>query len=371
MRPVHVQIGLTDGSMTEVSGPDVKEGMEAVTGQAIESEPNERQLRPAVPPKPAVAPPEVAVVHPVVRQLTHHLDVTGRLEAAQTAEVRSRVTGQLTKVLFKPGAMVAKGEVLFEIDPAPFQAEQNKREADVRLAQLRVDRAKQGLEPMGEPEAALTAAKEELKLAQLNLAATRLAAPIGGRIGRPLIAVGSLVTESMALATIDSVDPMCVVFDVDTLTVLGLRRNPPKSYGESGLPIFVGLQGEDGFPRKAKFESADTRIDPATGAARWRALLPNPDGLLMPGMMVRVRLVTSDPYSALLVPDRAIGSDQDRKFVFIVTDQGVVRRRDIKTGGLDDDTMRIVERGLTPGDWVIGSCLRIVPVPPRCDGRRA
>ena len=325
----------------------------------------------AVPPEATAAPPEVAVVHPTVRQITHHLDFIGQLEAAQTAEVRSRVTGQLAKILFKPSAMVTKGEVLLEIDPAPFQAEQNKREADVRLAQLRVDRAK--LWRAGNPhgpnrEAALTAAKEGLKLAQLNLASTRLTAPISGRIGRPLIAAGSLVTDSMVLATIDSVDPMCVVFNVDQNSVLNLRRNPPHVHGESALPVLVGLPDEKDFPRKTKVESADTRIDPATGTARWRALLPNPDGLLMPGMFVHVRLVTSDPYQALLVPQKAyfskslisdvktpsvhISADSRQAAVFIVTEKNIVQGRDVEIGPRDDDGMRVVEKGLSPDDWV-------------------
>ena len=200
-----------------------------------------------------------------------------------------------------------------------------------------------------EAEATLTAAKEGLKLAQLNLASTRLTAPISGKIGRPLIAVGSLVTDSMPLATIDSVDPMCVVFNVDQNTVLNLRRNPPHLQGESALPVLVGLTDEKGFPRKSKVESADTRIDPATGTARWRALLPNPDGLLMPGMFVRVRLVTSDPYQALLVPENAVGINQGQRFVFIVTDQNVVQRREIKTRGpgrrRDEGRGKRIDRG--------------------------
>ena len=158
-------------------------------------------------------------------------------------------------------------------------------------------------------EPALKVAQESLKVARLNLAATRLIAPIGGRIGRPLIAVGSLVNESMPLAAIDSVDPMCVAFDVSEGTILELRRNPPHLRDGPALPVLVGLKDEKGHPRKTKVESAETRVDPATGKARWRALLPNPDGLLMPGMSVRVRLVTSDPYQALLLPFEAFFVD--------------------------------------------------------------
>ncbi len=353
----------------------------------------------AAPPETAPAPPQVAVVHPIVRQITHHLDLTGQLEASQTAEIRARVTGQLAKVLFKPGAMVAKGDVLFEIDPQSYQAECYRAMANVTQAEAHFTRLEADFKRTAEvyhrqaisraeyerasgerteAEAALHAAQAASDIAKLALERTRVSAPISGKIGRPLVAVGSQVTESMPLATIDSVDPMCVVFNVDQNSVVNLRRNPPHLQEGSALPVLVGLSDEKDFPRKTKVESADTRIDPATGTARWRALLPNPDGLLMPGMFVHVRLVTSDPYNALLVPESAVyfnGSADPQKFVFIVTDQNVVRRRDVETGPLGDngikwagregagggpdgalprnDQMMIVEKGLTADDWVI------------------
>ena len=119
------------------------------------------------------------------------------------------------------------------------------------------------------------------------------------------------------------------------------------------MPVLVGLPDENGFPHASKVESADTRMDPNTGTARWRALLPNADGLLMPGMYVRVRLVTSGPVAAILVPETAVGSDQGQRFVYVVTDQNVVRCREVKLGVRDDDGMRVVEEGLTADDWVI------------------
>jgi RND family efflux transporter MFP subunit len=338
------------------------------------TETQEAGPKPANPPKAVDTPPEVAVVHPIVRQITHHEDFTGHLEAAQSAEVRSRVTGHLAKILFKPGAMVKQGDLLFELDPAQFQAELDKREADVRFSQLRVNRTTaemkeaKTLSPsdrkrmeaqQAEAEAAMIAAQEALKLAQLNLASTRLTAPISGKIGRPLIAVGSQVTDSLSLATIDSVDPMCVVFNVDQVSVLNLRRNVPNLQGESALSVLVELPDEKGYPHKTRVESADTRIDPATGTARWRALLPNPDGLLMPGMSVRVRLVTSDTYEALLVPETAIGvmgSYPLPHFVWIVTDQNILKQRIIEIGQLNDDGMRVVNKGLSADDWVIPQC---------------
>jgi len=314
------------------------------------------------------APPEVTVIRPTVRQITQYVDFTGQTEAVQTADVRARVTGRLAKVLFEPGTMVKQGQVLFEIDPAPFQAGVDKRDADVRLAQLRLNRTtaelqnakapapsdRQRLEAQrAEAEAALTAAQEGLKVARLNLASTRLTAPISGKIGRPLVPAGSLVAGTKPLATIDSVDPICVAFAVDERTLVEARRNPPRLQGEPGLPILVGLADEKGFPHKAKFEPADTRVDPATGTARWRALLPNPDGLLMPGLFVRVRLVTSDPFQALLLPETALAGDQGRKFVWIVTGPNLVQSRNVEIGPLSEDGMRVVNKGLTADDWVV------------------
>jgi len=324
-----------------------------------------------------------------MRQVSRHVDFTGHLVAAQTAEVRTRVTGHLAKVLFKPGVIVKQGEVLFELDSAPFQAALGRPEADVRIAQVRLDRATAELKELNSPhapapaagdrqrleaqqaeaQANLLAARGELEVARLNLQSTRLTAPIGGKIGRPLVAVGSLVTDGMSLATIDSVDPMCAAFDVDQATLLKLRRDPAHRDTESEMPVLVGLSDEKGYPRKSKVESADTRLGP-TGAARWQALLPNPDGLLMPGMTVHVRLVTSDPYRAMLVPQSAMfpiyfpptssayfppTSSADRKqsfAVFIVTDHDVVQQREIQTGDPDDE-MQVVEKGLNVDDWVI------------------
>jgi RND family efflux transporter MFP subunit len=321
--------------------------------------------------------PDVSVIHPIVRQVTRSAEFTGSLEAAQTAEVKSRVTGTLLDVRFRPGAMVKNGEVLFGIDSTLLQAELDKRVADVRLAQARLAVAAAALKEAKTPsasdrqrmeaqrveaEAAVTAAKAALKVAQLNLDSTRLTAPVSGKISRPTISVGSLVESGKTLATIDSVDPICVAFAVDERTALELRRN--HRYPEAGQPIFVGLAGENGFPHKASFESADTRVDPAMATERWRAMLPNPDGQLLPGMFVRVRLVTSDPKDALLVPETTVGSDHGGRFVFIVTDQNVVRLRDVNVGQIDDG-MRVINQGLAANDWVIDQGARPNDYKPR------
>jgi RND family efflux transporter MFP subunit len=315
--------------------------------------------------------PEVGVIQPVARRLFHHKDFIGRMEALQTVEVRARITGTVTKIAFTAGTIVKKGDPLFAIDAAPFQAETDKREAEMRLTEFRLERATTELKvakaptasdrqrlvaQQAEAEAAMKAAQQALKVAQLNLKSTQVTAPISGKIGRPLVPVGGLVADATPLAVIDTVDPICAAFDVDESTVLDLRRNPPRVDGRSDLPVLIALADERGYPHKSKVESADTRIDPAKGNACWRALLPNPDGFLMPGMSVRIRLVTSDPYDGLLLP-RDVFNDpsMDRKqlCVFVVTDQGIVQRREVQIGVRDDDGLMVVDKGLTGNDWVI------------------
>jgi multidrug efflux system membrane fusion protein len=336
-------------------------------------------------------PLEVPVIRPIRRQLTRHEDFTGRIEAAQTVDVRARATGNIEKIHFKGGMMVKKGDLLLEIDPRSDQAECDRAMANLaqakahftrleadfkRAAELLRQRAvsqeeyERAAGELAEAQAALQAAQAALNLANLALEHTRVFAPVAGRISDRLLGVGSLATaNTTSLATIDSVDPICVAFDVDERTFLKLRRSPSRRDGEPGLPVLVQLTDEKDFPHKSKVESADTRIDPATGTACWRALLPNPDGLLMPGMFARVRLVTSDPHEALLVPERVLCSGQGQKLVFIVTDQNVVQRRDVIVGELEDDGMRVVEQGLAADDWVIEKGLQQVapgmPVKPQ------
>lgn len=323
--------------------------------------------------QPPSSPPTVTVARPVVREITDYEDFTGRTEAAQTVEIRARVTGTLEKILFKAGATVKQGDMLLEIDPRSFQAGVAKHKADVRLAQLRQKRLTADLEgaklmsskerqriesEQAEVEAALKAAEGGLELAELQLASTRLTAPIGGLISRPLLSAGNLVqADSMSLATICSVDPMCVSFDVDERTVLNLRRNNfVKAGGEPALSVLFALADEQDFPHHGKLDSTDARMDQATGTAHWRALFPNADGLLMPGMYVRVRMATSAPHKALLMPEQPFHMDQGRLFVYVVTKKEggpVVEYREVKIG-----RMNVVQEGLTTDDWVVVSDVR-------------
>ncbi len=337
-------------------------------------------------PKPPATPPEVAVLHPIVRELTPLEDYSGLLEPAQTAEVRPRISGRLVKILVNSGATVKQGDVLFELDPAPFQAEVDKREADVRLAQLALDQTKAQLRDLKRPavsdrhrleesqavkEAALTAAEEQSKVAKLNLASTRVTAPVSGRVlstrirGRTVrpIPIGTQVTDAMALAVIGSVDPIAFEVDAmggrgagfrDEVPIISRTSSPTRPSPKPGLPVLLETNGEEGYAHKGKVESPPYHSNPITGRTPlWRALFPNPDGRLMSRMAARARVITGEPYTALLLPYSAIRQEGGRPFVFVVTNENVLHRREIELGDVQYEGIRVVKKGLTADDWVI------------------
>jgi RND family efflux transporter MFP subunit len=194
-----------------------------------------------------------------------------------------------------------------------------------------------------------------MQVAQLRLQSTRVAAPFDGHIGRPLVDAGNLVTaEKTLLATLASTDPMYVYFNIDERTVLTLRRKAAQEGAPTSLPVFCGMPGEDGFPHETKVDSAEGHVDPATGTVSVRAVLPNKDGLLLPGMAVNVRLATSAPYKALLVPEQFMEHDKrPTAFVYVVNGQNVIERRAVMIGRRQGDRLWAVSKGLTADDWVV------------------
>jgi RND family efflux transporter MFP subunit len=316
-------------------------------------------------------PPSVTVAHPIAREVTDFVEFVGRIEAAQTVELRALVTGTLDKVNFKPGQNVKQGDVLFEIDSRLYKAELDKAAAAVKQAQIHLDqktrdfeRFKELLKRMAvsreeydhavtdrdEAAAAVKTAEAAMNVAKVRLSYTSIAAPFSGKIGRPLLDVGNIVTaEKTVLARLDSTDPVHLAFDIDEGTVLALRRAPAK-FSPS---VFCGLSGETGFPHEAKLDSVDSRVDEKTGRIRCRAVLPNKDELFVPGMFARVRLALNPPHKALLVPEHV--QDRAHRYVFVVTNQSTVERRDISVGPLQDDGMRPVYKGLAADDWVVMS----------------
>jgi RND family efflux transporter MFP subunit len=325
----------------------------------------------------SAAPPEVPVSRPVAAEVTDYEDFTGRIEAAQTVDLRARVTGYLVKIAFRAGSAVNQGDLLFEIDPRPYQAELDKAQAEVTRAEARLkrltadfERAKKLMAGGGigaenfdriagdreEAQAALHAAQAARDVAKLNLSFTKVTAPIAGKIGQPALDAGNLVVaDTTSLARIVSVDPLFVYFDIDERTFLRLRRTrlADRARGERELepPVMIGLSDEDGYPHRGTVDFIDNRVDPTKGTIRCRAAFPNRQGQLLPGMFARVRLATSAPHKALLVPETAIGSDQGRRYVFVVDDRDVLERRPVKLG-LSQDGLREVLEGLTAGDRV-------------------
>jgi membrane fusion protein, multidrug efflux system len=326
--------------------------------------------------------PEVPVARPVVREVTDHEDFTGRTEASTRVDLKPRVTGYLTTALFKEGDQVKKGDVLFEVDPRPYQAQLDLAlsQVDLSKATLRLARATlardqavaksapgsvsplqldQDQAAVDEALARVKAAEAGAEVCKLNLSFCKVTAAISGQIGRRQVDPGNLVNQDQTLLGVLVVpDPMYVSFDVDERTFLRLRRLMPEGKVETGkLPVAVGLADEEGFSLRGVLESHDSQVNAETGAIRMRTVLANKDRLLAPGMFVRVRLALSAPYKALLVSDRAIASDQGLKYVYVLDAENKVQYRRVATGPLQPDDLRVITEGLKPDDRVVGGRL--------------
>jgi membrane fusion protein, multidrug efflux system len=319
--------------------------------------------------------PEVPVARAVMREWTDYEDFTGRIEAASRVDLRARATGYLVKTLAKEGAQVKKGDLLFEIDPRPYRAELDKAEAAVKLAEARLKladinlkRAKTQLaqQIIGQEEFDRTAAERdvaeaEVKAAQaarmihrLNVEFTRVLSPLDGQVGRLAIDPGNLImADQTILATLVSRDPMYVFFDIDERSLLRLRLSRQEDKGKTEKPpIAVGLAGEEGFPRRAVLDFTDNQVDPKTGTLCMRAVLPNKDGLLMPGLFVRVRLAMGAPHKVLAVPEQAVLVEMGERFVYVVNDKNVIEQRAVKMGP-SGEGLRVVTRGLKADERVV------------------
>jgi RND family efflux transporter MFP subunit len=340
------------------------------------------------PPSRAASPalPVVAVSRPLARQVSDYvIDVdSGLIEAAQTVKIQARVSGTLDKIHFHGGMTVKAGEVLLEIDPATFKAEVAKQEAEVQLARLRLkvltvdsEQAKSLSPPArdrlglkgAEAEAALLAAQKALEVAQLNLTHATISAPIAGRISRPLLDPGNLVeADHTCLATIISQDPVFVSFLVDQRTAIQLNRpGRDPADRDAAVSISCGLATDQGFPYRGKIDSVDPQVEPG-GTVRCRAVVPNPEGILMPGMTARVRLAFRDPQPALLVAESALVHNPtsaharrpSMSYVWAVNDTNIVEFRHVQIGQ-QAYGMRVVQEGLRAEDWVVVSADQVPP----------
>ena len=327
--------------------------------------------------------PEVAVAAPIVRPVTEYFDFTGRCEATETVEIRSRVAGYLNKVNFTDGQEVEKGALLYEIDPRPFQATLDQARSDVARWQATTAKATadlkrqealraQNVNSQEEYDAAIAsrstavasqqAAEAAVRNAELNLEFTRITAPIAGRVSRTRVTPGNLISsvDGLVLTTIVQLEPMFVYFDVDERTMLRYQERTRKAGYEAKMqhvkqlkiPVLIGLPSETGNPHEGLLDFVDNRVDPTTGTIRCRGNFTNVPRFLTPGLFVRVRLPFGDPRSAMLVPERAIGSDQSQKFVLVVNSENVVETRRVTLGPLEDGE-RVIESGLNAEDRVI------------------
>ncbi len=336
-------------------------------------------------------PPTVVVVSkPLQQEVSDYEDFTGRTDAAQSVDLRARVSGYLSKINFKPGDEVEQGELLFEIDAREYQAALDRAEAEVAGLDARVKRTEadfrraEKLLPSNtitreeydkivadraEAAAGLSSAGAKVKQARLDLEFTRVTAPLSGRIGRNLIDEGNLVAaDNTLLANIVSVDPAFVYFNVDERTILRVQRmameGKEPSEKKLHLPVHVRLADEKDYPHQAEVDFIDNRVDPSTGTIRVRAVIPNPivaDGWrrFAAGLFVGVRVPIGRPYKALLVSERALGTDQGQKFVYVVNDKNEVVYRPVRIGRLQDG-LRVIEEGLQADERVITSGLQRV-----------
>jgi RND family efflux transporter MFP subunit len=335
------------------------------------------------PPAPPAPPPaQVTVAQAAEREVSEWDEYTGRIEAPEYVELRPRVGGYLTEVTFMEGAMVKKGETLYVIDPRPYQADLDRAEAEVaraeaalKLAQAEFARAEKlrkdsVLSPdefdkvaaqRMQAEAMLRSGRAAADSARLNLEFTRVTAPISGRVSRTQVTVGNLVQPGTTLlTTLVSLDPVYAWVDVDERSVLKYNRLAREGKRESArdttIPMFLGLGDETGFPHEGFVDFVDNRLDPRTGSIRARGVFRNADRRFTPGMFARLRVAGSGKYSAITVPDRALGSDQAAKFVFVVDAEKKVQFRPVKAGPLIDGA-RVIQEGLKPGEWVISEGL--------------
>jgi len=322
---------------------------------------------------------------PSSREVTDREDFTGQTEAVKTIDIRARVTGYLKAVLFRHGAEVKQGDLLFEIDPPYYAAEFERAagvaaEAEAKLQRLNLDydRAKK-LRPNGiitkeqydlvsgdvaQAEATLRAARGSLKIAEVNLGYCEVRAPIAGRMSRPYIDPGNLVkADDTILTRIVSQDPMWVYFDLDERTMLRLRRLVQQGgvgmAASAKVPVLIGLADEQGYSHQGLLDFEDNRLDPSTGTLRVRAVFDNSDRLLSAGLFVRVRLPIGGPYRALLVPEQALGTDQGQKFLYVLTAQNEIAYRPVEVGKVHD-RQRVISQGLAPGERVVVTGLQRV-----------
>jgi RND family efflux transporter MFP subunit len=341
----------------------------------------------------APQPPKVTVMHPEQRDLTNYEEFNGWMAADQTVEVRARVRGHIKKVHFSDGQYVKKGDVLFELDPRPYQAEigaisdkikvfdAQKTAADRDAARYRelvpqraasqkdLDKAEAAV---GSLNAEIQATKNQLERSKLDLEYSKITADINGRVSKAELTEGNLVNAGGSdplLTTIVSVDPVRIYFNVDERSLMRYAKSIGAQGGnladllanlkDQKATFKFALDGETGFTHEGTLQFGDNRVDPSTGTVQVYGIVPNKEKMFVPGSRVRVRLPIGKPYKANLVPDTAILADQNKRYVLIVDDKKTVRRRDVVLGTLTDEGMRAITpdeklaEGETVPQWLV------------------
>jgi RND family efflux transporter MFP subunit len=333
-------------------------------------------------------PPPVSVAAAMEREVAEWDEFSGRLEAVERVDIRPRVNGYLQAIHFRQGAEVKKGELLFTIDPRPYQAELARAEAALAGARTRAGLARTELAraerlladnaiakreydervaTQHDTEASIRAAEAAVQTARLNLEFTQVRSPIAGRVSKAEVTVGNLVVGDgptpTQLTSVVSQDPIYVSFEGDEqayLKYVALARSGERpSSRRVPNPVYMGLGNEEGFPHKGYMEFVDNQLDPRTGTIRARAVFENKDGLFTPGLFARLKLIGSGTYRAVLIDDKAVGTDQSKKFVLVLGPENKVTYRTVKLGPLVDG-MRVVKDGLKEGELIVVNGLQRV-----------
>ncbi|GES44384.1 MexE family multidrug efflux RND transporter periplasmic adaptor subunit [Rhizobium dioscoreae] len=327
---------------------------------------------------PPAIPVTVAAVEP--RDVTSWQEFSGRLEAIDRVEIRPRVAGAIQSVHFREGALVKQGDLLVTIDPAPYeaavaqaQAQVGAAKATLNLTKVEVDRGQKLFDNKtisqsdmdtrasnyAAAEANLKAAQATLQTAQLNLDYTQVRAPIAGRVGKIAVTVGNLVAagaSSSVLTTLVSVDPIYASFSANEQTVTQALSELPATGGivppVEQIPVQIGTASDNGTPIKGKLQLIDNEVDAASGTVSVRAVFDNPGGRLIPGQFVRVRMGQPKAENKIVIDDRAVGTDQDKKFVFVVDGENKVNYRQVQLGSVVDG-QRVIENGLKAGEKIV------------------
>ena len=345
------------------------------------------------------APPAVTVAPVEQREIVERDEFTGRIEPVESVEIRPRVSGYVQEVKFQSGQLVKKGDVLFQIDPRWHQATFDQRQAEFEQAKVRLENVRREAERTPqlltnnaisveesdarqshyqEAKSALLAAQAALESARLDLEYTQVRAPIAGRVSRALLTEGNYVNgvagAATVLTTLVSVDPVYVYADMDENSLLRFnalaRAKKLESDGDGKIPVELQLADERDYPHRGYIESFDNRLSADTGSILLRAVFPNPDGRVVPGLFARIRVPLSERHPALLVEERAIGTDQAQKFVLTLTSTNTVAYRQVELGPVVEGR-RVVRSGLQGTEAVVVNGLQRVrpgmPVAPQTE----